>query len=686
MRQSLVSVAEKIWPELKSMQGEERANGMVDVWGTFITFPFGLVGLLFLFLASVPLSQTTDYAFILLVSVLIWVFSRITFIFIAELAPGSFSDFSSALDDTILWSAVLIAGPMALWGNVAVLVLNSLSELRRRPSKAFFWNRFRNLGINLIVATFGCLLPLWAYQSWGGQYPLPGFDTFHLLIAFGATLLNILLTRLIWFGMIVLGRTLAADRLGPGLAFSRGQVNYFFSAFGLPALALPFAILAAGLYSQNGLAIFLFFVAGLLLASLLARRLSHSAERSRQQFSQLERLELLGRMIMARPPDNANLGEILSSQIPSMFPFAQLEIRLFSDELWVRQPRDGSPLPASVWNWLRAHPDGGYFSANHPLPLELHPKPLAMLCTSIRDQEHGSVLGGIVICWGGSITALDANEITNAVPAAKSLAAQIASALRRSEVYRELLALQRVEQELALAGQIQSSFLPAELPELDGWQVAAALLPARQTSGDFYDFIPFEDGKLGIVVADVADKGVGAALYMALSRTLIRTYARENPTEPHRVLEIVNQRLLADARADQFVTVFYAVLDPASKRLLYCNAGHNPGLILHAALDPVDSLKRTGIALGAMEDAKYRQEQVSLVQGDLLVLYTDGVTEAQDGEGHFLGDERFIEILRNNRNESALCVQQAVTEELDHFQAGHPPSDDITLVILKFEN
>jgi sigma-B regulation protein RsbU (phosphoserine phosphatase) len=152
------------------------------------------------------------------------------------------------------------------------------------------------------------------------------------------------------------------------------------------------------------------------------------------------------------------------------------------------------------------------------------------------------------------------------------------------------------------------------------------------------------------------------------------------------VLEIVNQRLLADARADQFVTVFYAVLDPASKRLLYCNAGHNPGLILHAALDPVDSLKRTGIALGAMEDARYRQEQVSLVQGDLLVLYTDGVTEAQDGEGHFLGDERFIEILRNNRNESALCVQQAVTEELDHFQAGHPPSDDITLVILKFEN
>ena len=686
MRLRLISVTEKIWPALKSMRGEERANGLVDVWGTFITLPIGLLGLLVLYLASISLKQEVDYPFVVLIGALVWVFSRITFIVIAEFSPGAFSDFSSSLDETILWAGALIAGPIVLWGGVIVLVINAFADLRRRSSKAVLWNRFRNFGINLIVTTFCYFIPLWAYQSWSGKFPMPGFDAFYLTLALAATFLNILLTRLIWLGLISLGRVLAAERLSAGFSFSRGQINYFFSAFGLSAMALPFAVLAAGLYVQNGLVIFLFFVTGLLFVSLLARRLSQSAERSRQQFAQLEKLELLGRMIMSSKPDNSDLGDILSSQIASMFPFAQIEIRLFSDGLLVRHPKEIDQLPSMIWDWLRANPDGGYFSANDVLPWEMHPKPTAMLCTSIRNQVDASIFGGIVIRWGGSITILDAAEIGNVIPAAKSLAAQIASALHRSEVYRESLEHQRVEQELELAGQIQSSFLPAELPEIAGWQIAATLLPAYQTSGDFYDFIPFEDGKLGIVVADVADKGVGAALYMAMARTLIRTFAQENPNDPHRVLEIVNQRLLADARTDQFVTVFYAVLDPKTKLLLYSNAGHNPGLILHSALNEIESLKKTGVALGAVDDAKYKHGQAVLVQGDLVVLYTDGITEAQDGSGHFFGDERFAETLHSGKHEPAQGLQQIVIDELDRFHAGNPPSDDITLVILKLED
>jgi sigma-B regulation protein RsbU (phosphoserine phosphatase) len=215
------------------------------------------------------------------------------------------------------------------------------------------------------------------------------------------------------------------------------------------------------------------------------------------------------------------------------------------------------------------------------------------------------------------------------------------------------------------------------------------LEPARETSGDFYDFIALPGGRLGILIADVANKGMGAALYMALCRTLIRTYAGEHPTEPDLVLSATNRRLLMDARAGLFVTAFYGVLDPASGMLAYCNAGHNPPLLL-SALDgsPVRELRRTGMALGAVEDQAWQQSTVRIAPDDVLVLYTDGITEAQDPEGNFFGAGRLLGSLQASLHSSegetpwAQGIQDALLAEIHTFVGSAPQFDDITLVVL----
>jgi sigma-B regulation protein RsbU (phosphoserine phosphatase) len=217
----------------------------------------------------------------------------------------------------------------------------------------------------------------------------------------------------------------------------------------------------------------------------------------------------------------------------------------------------------------------------------------------------------------------------------------------------------------------------------------AKLEPARETSGDFYDFIALPDGRLGILIADVANKGMGAALYMALCRTLIRTYAAEHPTQPDLVLSATNRRLLMDARAGLFVTAFYGVIDPDSGVLAYCNAGHNPPLLLDARDGSrVRELQRTGMALGAVEDQAWQQSTVQIAPGEVLLLYTDGITEAQDPKGRFFGADRLLDSLQASLDSGgtdashAQSIQDALLAEIHAFVGAAPQFDDITLVVM----
>jgi serine phosphatase RsbU (regulator of sigma subunit) len=262
----------------------------------------------------------------------------------------------------------------------------------------------------------------------------------------------------------------------------------------------------------------------------------------------------------------------------------------------------------------------------------------------------------------------------------------------RKQTMAQAEAQRVVEKELDQAGIIQGTFLPESPVGLAGWQFAVSLLPARQTTGDFYDFIPMPDGRLGIVIADVADKGMGAALYMTTTRTLLRTYAPQFVDAPEKAVAAANQRLVADTRRGLFVTLFYGVLDHASGKFIYCNAGHNPPYLvtpIHAGDDRfLTPLTNTGVAVGIFADASYERGEISLPPGAVLALYTDGITEAISTTEEGFGVQRLEDTLlgisqpQPDPSQFAEKIRTGILDAVNRFRGAAPQSDDITLMVI----
>jgi sigma-B regulation protein RsbU (phosphoserine phosphatase) len=218
---------------------------------------------------------------------------------------------------------------------------------------------------------------------------------------------------------------------------------------------------------------------------------------------------------------------------------------------------------------------------------------------------------------------------------------------------------------------------------MPGWQIAATWKPARETSGDFYDFVPLPGNRIGIVMADVVDKGMGAALLMALTRTLIRTYAAEFPKHPEHLLQVTNQRILADIESGMFVTLFYGILEPEAGILTYSNAGHPPPYLFSPDGNPgAIALPDSGMPLGVSDEASWQQAVQEIPPGAMLLLYTDGVIDAQNPFGEFLGEEGMLNIIQTRIGQSAVSVQETLLATLSDFAGAEPQVDDITLMTI----
>ena len=320
------------------------------------------------------------------------------------------------------------------------------------------------------------------------------------------------------------------------------------------------------------------------------------------------------------------------------------------------------------------------------------PTDFAVLIGAVADRATSRTLMGFPLSIKGDILGVmvldEAEDYQGSrerrLEIITGIAQQAALALQHEQLQQERLVRERLERELQLAHEIQKTFIPDQLPSLPGWELAAVWRAARQVAGDFYDLLDLPDGRMGLLVADVADKGMPAALFMVLTRTLIRAAALENAS-PSAVLARVNDLLVPDAQHGMFVTAFYAVLSLDTGALTYANAGHNCPLLLRSGARTVEELSKGGMALGVLEGERMKEHSAVLEPGDCVVFYTDGVTEAYSPEQGLYGDDQFRLVIEASAGRSAQAVLEAIDRSVLAHMGSAPPSDDLTLMVLRRE-
>jgi len=259
------------------------------------------------------------------------------------------------------------------------------------------------------------------------------------------------------------------------------------------------------------------------------------------------------------------------------------------------------------------------------------------------------------------------------------ISVHISGIIEKSKFHKEF------SKELEIAGYIQAKLIPQAFPKLDGFTLSAITVPSREVSGDYYDFINIDDNKLGIVIADVSGKGLGASILMANARGLIHAYA-QTETQVNGVLSKINNALYSSTEADKFMTMFYGVLDVTSGIFTYSNAGHNPPF-LYKINENHELLEVGGIVLGIMKNMGYSESKVQLNKNDVIVFYSDGVTEAHNINGELFGDDRLNEIVLNylrncDRPINAQLLLDTIFGSIQKFSLGVNFSDDLTIAVL----
>jgi sigma-B regulation protein RsbU (phosphoserine phosphatase) len=263
-----------------------------------------------------------------------------------------------------------------------------------------------------------------------------------------------------------------------------------------------------------------------------------------------------------------------------------------------------------------------------------------------------------------------------------SIAFSAATAIENARLYQVAVEKGRIERELQMARKVQNSLLPRQIPLINGWDFDIRWKPAREVSGDYYDFIDLKEGKLGIVIADVTDKGMPAALFMASTRSFVRASANASLSPAEGIIHS-NRLICGESEDGLFVTLFYALIDLQSGEFTYVNAGHNPPLFYHSANGQLSILATTGIPLGIDPEHVYTQQTITLRSGDFVLLYTDGVSEATNPLGEEFGMDRLKASVLSTPMSNCKEIIKVLEESLHSFIAPSGAFDDLTILIAK---
>jgi len=268
------------------------------------------------------------------------------------------------------------------------------------------------------------------------------------------------------------------------------------------------------------------------------------------------------------------------------------------------------------------------------------------------------------------------------VETASALALYVAIAINNYIIYVELAEKERIEQEVSIAAEIQKSLVPQDLKNAFGFEISNYFEPAREVGGDYYDYFISAEGKFGISIGDVSGKGIPAALLMATIRAVLKTLAVYEQL-PHEALTRLNEIIIPNINEEMFVTLFYSVFDLQEKKLYYSNAGHNPFIWYNKKEDKLEQVRIKGVAVGFLENYVYSLGELKLGYEDILVFYTDGITEAENPRQELFGIDRLKEVISKNKTNSADGIKEAILNAVNIFREGYQQVDDITLVVIK---
>ncbi|HID52038.1 MAG TPA: hypothetical protein EYP41_08380 [Anaerolineae bacterium] len=681
-------VAFKFWPELAESTPETKTMGVMAFIPIIFLWPFALGAIIWLIAVSdwqIARNNWSIFAFLLIIQTLLQL-SQFTVNF--KLNQSENVPLTSSLSNIVEWAAILIFGPTVLWVTVLTSLIKAvyrgwqLSRYQNTPTWLFSSEIIQEWG----VGVFSGLAAVTVYTALGGQIPFTTVTISDAHAMLLAVLIYVLLPILLLTPTII-----ALNQYGRTANTPNSLARFALSLSGLSFLTIPFALILAMAADRGGQSLFIFLLAAILVVNWLAYYLSRSTNKNQRLSQELAALEALSEEIIQAPADAHNLEAILTRNLPRIFPLTRYEVRVFAppeENLWpafhIVYPPNLPGATEADWQALAATEETTLLRPNVTLPGDkavLGDGVMVNIFAPIDDDKGDDtavILGGIYLLRHNMN-----GRTQDSLPVLQGLASQIGSALYRAQAYQESIARLKMAQELEFAGRIQASFLPKHQPEIAGWDIRAAIVPARQTSGDFYDFMEMEDGRIGLLVADVADKGTGAALYMALSRTLIRTFALQYPDQPELALQLANERILADTQSDQFVTVFYGVLHPGDGRFVYCNAGHNPAFITGSQ---TRALTNTGTPLGMFPGLTWRQRSVTLAPGNTLILYSDGIPEAQNVAHDEFGDDRLLLLANEYAGKPAVELEEAIKTAVTQFVGDAPQFDDITLMVAVREN